>query len=565
MRVRFTRREFLGAGATSAVISCSAGARKAVVLTFDDAVKSHRTFVAPLLKDLGLRATFFVTHRWMDDATNFMTWDDIAEIHRMGFEIGNHSWTHASFSVPKNAARLAGELALVENALAKVEVPRPVSFAWCGNNFGPEALKVLRDVGCRFARRGKEPEGQRRTLQVGVPYEPEKHDPLLIPSTGIAIPDWTLQHFRSVLALCGPGKIVVLQFHGVPDVAHSWVHTPPEVFRQCMEHLKNEGYSTLAVRDLEQLVPAQHPEDPVASIRVPELQPGEPLVLPKQTQATQADLGFWMENMLGHHNYTVHEAAEVSGLAEDRLQTYVRQFAASGREPSEHPKVLPYPGGRHPRIGFLEGAIDPLRGTKASVFLPWNPEQYVVVDLPEAVFSNLGLLFLAHTDVPTIWNEQNVVIENVDWRRETNGGSRHEWTLPNQVSFGASMRPRSGRVDMELWLRNGTDALLSKLRTQICVMLKGAPDFNEQTLDNKIFQEPVAAVRSSDGKRWILTAWQQTGRSWGSPRCPCFHADPVLPDCRPGDTVRVKGRLWFYEGEDADSEIARGAAAIAAA
>ena len=32
-----------------------------VVLTFDDAVKSHRTFVAPYLKELGFGATFFVS------------------------------------------------------------------------------------------------------------------------------------------------------------------------------------------------------------------------------------------------------------------------------------------------------------------------------------------------------------------------------------------------------------------------------------------------------------------------------------------------------------------------
>ncbi len=100
---------------------------------------------------------------------------------------------------------------------------------------------------------------------------------------------------------------------------------------------------------------------------------------------------------------------------------------------------------------------------------------------------------------------------------------------------------------------------LNKLRTQICVMLKGAPDFNEQTVDNKIFREPVAAVRSEDGNRWILTAWQRTGRAWGNRRCPCFHADPVLPDCAPGKTVRIKGRLWFHEGQDVEAEITRAA------
>src|SRR5947209_17656578 len=88
---------------------------KLVVLTFDDAVKSHRTFVAPLLRELGFRATFFVTHCWMDDVENFMTWHEIAELHEMGFEIGNHAWTHSDYSTPRGASHLAGELALTTN------------------------------------------------------------------------------------------------------------------------------------------------------------------------------------------------------------------------------------------------------------------------------------------------------------------------------------------------------------------------------------------------------------------------------------------------------------------
>jgi hypothetical protein len=28
----------------------------------------------------------------------------------------------------------------------------------------------------------------------------------------------------------------------------------------------------------------------------------------------------------------------------------------------------------------------------------------------------------------------------------------------------------------------------------------------------------------------------------------CLHSDPVLPDCAPGQTVRVAGRLLFREG-----------------
>ena len=145
-------------------VTGQASPKRTAVLTFDDAVRSHRQFVAPLLAEIGFGATFFVTHRWMGDRGNFMSWEEIAEIAGMGFEIGNHSWSHPNFSVPKNAARMEGELALVENALAKVGVEKPISFAWCGNHFGPEALKKLRSLGYRFARRGLSPELDNRAL-----------------------------------------------------------------------------------------------------------------------------------------------------------------------------------------------------------------------------------------------------------------------------------------------------------------------------------------------------------------------------------------------------------------
>src|SRR6185369_14093258 len=70
---------------------------KTVVLTFDDAVKSHLEIVAPLLKEYGFGATFFISHAWMNDREYFMSWEEAAKLHQMGFEIGNHSWTHAGF------------------------------------------------------------------------------------------------------------------------------------------------------------------------------------------------------------------------------------------------------------------------------------------------------------------------------------------------------------------------------------------------------------------------------------------------------------------------------------
>jgi peptidoglycan/xylan/chitin deacetylase (PgdA/CDA1 family) len=227
---------------------------KLVVLTFDDAVKSHRTFVAPLLKELDFGATFFVTHRWMDDKTNFMTWQEIAEIQQMGFEIGNHSWTHADFSSPKSANRLAGELYLVDRELDQVNVTRPTSFAYCGNSFGSEAVQKLIELGYHFARRGEQPEAEYGTLQIGSTYDPRRHHPLLIPTTGDAYPNWSLEHLKTVLARAKQGQVVVLQFHGAPDVAHPWVNTPPERLEEYLRYLKQHRYRCIALRDLEPYV-----------------------------------------------------------------------------------------------------------------------------------------------------------------------------------------------------------------------------------------------------------------------------------------------------------------------
>lgn len=238
-------------------------APKHVVLTFDDAVKSHRTVVAPLLQEHGFSASFFITQLWMNDQTNFLTWKEVAEIHQMGFEIGNHSWTHSDFAKPENAANLGRELEQVEAELKNAGVPKPVSFAWCGNGFGPAALKVLQEHGYRFARRGMQPEIPYGRIEAGPAFDPRKHHPLLIPTAGDAYPGWDLTHFKKVVNSAGPGELVVLQFHGVPDVAHPWVHTPPENFRQYMNYLKTNGFRTLALRDVAKYLPDSAPADPL--------------------------------------------------------------------------------------------------------------------------------------------------------------------------------------------------------------------------------------------------------------------------------------------------------------
>src|SRR3989442_1098162 len=82
--------------------------------------------------------------------------------------------------------------------------------------------------------------------ELGPVFEPRRLHPLLIPTSGDAYPAWTLDHFRRVVSRAQGDHLVVLQFHGVPDVAHPWVHTPPERFREYMAYLKENGFKAIA-------------------------------------------------------------------------------------------------------------------------------------------------------------------------------------------------------------------------------------------------------------------------------------------------------------------------------
>ena len=60
----------------------------------------------------------------------------------------------------------------------------------------------------------------------------------------------------------------MLQFHGVPDRAHPWVHTPPEQFEAYMKHLAQNGYRVIALRDLAKYVdPTVAPSDPLGVMK----------------------------------------------------------------------------------------------------------------------------------------------------------------------------------------------------------------------------------------------------------------------------------------------------------
>jgi peptidoglycan-N-acetylglucosamine deacetylase len=239
-----------------------------VVLTFDDSVASHYTVVRPILKKYGFGASFFITEGF-DFHTRkdlYMTWEQIAELHRDGFEIGNHTRDHMAVR-DDNVDQLAQQLEAINARCEQYGIPRTTSFAWPGNAMTPRAFEVLRAAGIRFARRGGSPAYDYKEGR-GFAYAPGEDHPLLIPSAGDARPDWTMDDFIRAAEQAREGRIAVLQFHGVPDVQHPWVHTPPPMFEQYMKYLHDHGYTVIALRELVKYAdPLDEPEDWQAVIR----------------------------------------------------------------------------------------------------------------------------------------------------------------------------------------------------------------------------------------------------------------------------------------------------------
>ena len=540
---------------------------KLVVLTFDDSVKSHFSVVRPILKKYRFGATFFITEGF-DFPTNkqdYMTWKEIAQLHRDGFEIGNHTRDHLGINAD-NLSKLPEQLAAINQQCKRFGIPTTTSFAYPGNALDPGAFEILRQHGIRFARRGGAPEYPYPRGK-GFAYEPGLDHPLLVPSAGDARPAWELDDFIAAVKQAKHGRIAVLQFHGVPDRAHPWVHTPRDKFEAYMKYLAINDFRVIAMRDLEQYVdPHLQPQNAheVIGDRKASLAAGK-VPTNYRRPTSDANLEYWLENMVTHHGYSVQEVGAATGLTGKEISAALKRFQLHERRPraaaGERLKILPYPGGRHPRIGFLDGAMRPQRETKFSAFAPWPNGGYVVVDVPEAIWFNTDkqreLLYLAHTHVPTTWSRRGITLPTLEWKRESDGSLRITRELPNGVSFGATVQAHRHHIQMELWIRNESPLMLTGLRIQNCVMLKGAPGFADRTSRNKVLEDPYVAVHDKNRRRWVITAWENCVRPWANDHCPCMHSDPQFPDCPPGETKRLRGWLSFYQGDNIKDELQR--------
>lgn len=213
-------------------------AQRTIVLSFDDAPRSHYTFVAPLLRKYKFGATFYVCeYPGFENKEQYMTWEQIGAIGRMGFEIGNHTRTHKHVNRMREE-EFHQELEYIEKQCEAQGLPRPTTFAYPGYDHNRMAQDVLRERGYTSARAGEE-----RT------FDPAKDtNPMLLPSYTIKGDSLsTLEQVKTILENAAPGTYPIFCFHGIPDLAHDWVTTSPDIFREIVKYLRKKKYEVISV------------------------------------------------------------------------------------------------------------------------------------------------------------------------------------------------------------------------------------------------------------------------------------------------------------------------------
>ncbi len=217
---------------------------KVVVLTFDDACESHASFVGPLLKKLGFGGSFYISEfeKTFSNKTQYMTWEQIKSLDVLGLEVGNHTLLHRGEKSPEEFNLQTA--AIEEHCLAN-HILKPVTFCWPFYQVQEREYPTLIKRGYLFARGGHERA-----------YKPTIDNPFDVPSFSISNDYFEKNKdlFYKAVKQATAGQIVVLTFHGVPDLEHPFAGTEQKQFSEYMKYLKDNQYTVIAMRDLSRYI-----------------------------------------------------------------------------------------------------------------------------------------------------------------------------------------------------------------------------------------------------------------------------------------------------------------------
>ncbi|MCX6872846.1 MAG: autotransporter-associated beta strand repeat-containing protein [Verrucomicrobia bacterium] len=217
---------------------------KTVVFTFDDGCASNATIAAPILKKNGFSGTFYVSdaYGFRERKDWYMTWRQIKGMADDGFEIGNHTRGHGMLS-HTDVGGCQAYIWTLEDEMISNRIPKPTTLAWPFYIINTKFYPLLSDWGYVFGRGG-----------YGRVYRPAVDHPLDVPSFAVGGVGMNMAGFISAVQQATAGRVVVLTFHGTPDMEHAAVGTDPDLFEDMVDYMKDNHYKVIAMRDLAEYI-----------------------------------------------------------------------------------------------------------------------------------------------------------------------------------------------------------------------------------------------------------------------------------------------------------------------
>jgi len=120
-------------------------AERAVAITFDDGTETDLTVAAPVLKDCGFQATFYITVGVLGQR-GYLSHAQLRELQEMGFEIGCHSMTHPHLN-DCDVQGLHREIAKAKDALEQILGAAVNHFSCPGGRYDERAREIARQAG----------------------------------------------------------------------------------------------------------------------------------------------------------------------------------------------------------------------------------------------------------------------------------------------------------------------------------------------------------------------------------------------------------------------------------